>query len=162
VLWAWSAGNGVCDGRICGGTWANPGERREAKTLPSLRCQGRHERLLRLNEAIERLRQELLSQALDGSRFRLCYDQSDLRPLPSNTFRRSRLDQQIREERRLAAPPPSPAVRDGVSPQTPAAVCVERRDAASLPHHSPVSERLTIRFREPPGSIFSSGPGGCL
>jgi len=33
VLWAWSAGNGVCDGRICGGTWANPGERREAKTF---------------------------------------------------------------------------------------------------------------------------------
>ena len=43
-------------------------------------------------------------------------------------------------------------------PQTPAAVCVERRDAASLPHHSPVSTLLTIRFREPPGSIFSSGP----
>ena len=39
-----------------------------------------------MNEAIERLRQEFLSQALDGWRFRLCYDQSDLRPLPSNTF----------------------------------------------------------------------------
>jgi len=58
-----------------------------------------------LNEAIERLRQELLSQALNGSRFLLCYDQSDLRPLPSNTFWPSRLDQQIREERRLGAPP---------------------------------------------------------
>jgi hypothetical protein len=104
-----------------------------------------------LNEAIERLRQEFLSQALDGSLFRLCYDQSDLRPLPSNTFRRSQLDQQIREERRLAAPPLSPAVRDGVFPQTPAAVCVERRDVASPPHHSPVSKLRQFAFVNRPG-----------
>ena len=43
-----------------------------------------------------------------------------------------------------------------------AAVCVERRDAASRPHHSPVSERLTIRFRGPPRWIFFSGLGSCL
>src|SRR5215475_4176328 len=117
---------------------------------------------MREARAIERPGQEFLPGALDGSRFQLGYDRSDFRPSPSNTSRRSRLDPRIREERWIVAPPLSPAVRDGVSPLAPAAVCVERRDAASRLHHSPVSELLTIRFREPPGSIFSSVPGGCL
>lgn len=109
-----------------------------------------------------RPRQESFPRTPDGWRFRRCYSQSDFRPLPSNTFQYSPVDQQTRETYWFPAPLPSSAALGDVSPQAPAAVCVERRDAALLLHHSPVPELLTIRFREPPGWIFSSGPDGCL